>query len=89
MSLPKLPDFNDDEFEEEIEIREKVEVKEKIKIKKEVESNKNEEVGQVKGRPRIPKSEYDANGKPFLAVPNLDDVNLTNEIEKYFGREDE
>ena len=38
-------------------------------------------------RPRMPKSEYDNDGNPILTVPDLNDINLQGEIEKYFGKE--
>ena len=36
-------------------------------------------------RPKIPKSQYDAEGNPILTVPDLNDIELNNEIDKYFG----
>lgn len=37
----------------------------------------------------IPKSKYDTDGNPILLIPDLDDVNLLQEIEKYLGEEDD
>lgn len=67
MSLPRLP-----ELDEDFEIQDKEEEK-KIQKKKE--------------KPRMPKSEYDSDGNPILTVPDLNDINLQGEIEKYFGEE--
>lgn len=83
MSLPKLPDFNDEFEEDEIQINKEIEVKE---VEREIEPDNDK---KLKGKPRIPKSQYDNEGNPVLLIPNLDDVNLNSEIEKYFGREEE
>lgn len=40
-------------------------------------------------RPKVPKSEYDADGNPILTIPDLNDIQLTAEIDKYFGEYDE
>lgn len=42
-----------------------------------------------KQKTKIPKSEYDEEGNPILMIPDLDDVNLNSEIEKFFGEEDD
>lgn len=34
----------------------------------------------------IPKTEYDDTGKPILAIPDLNDVDLSAEIDKFFGK---
>lgn len=36
-------------------------------------------------RPKIPKTELDSEGNPILAIPDLNDVELNAEIDKYFG----
>lgn len=80
MSLPRLPDL-DDVFEND---------KKQDKVKSSDKSSKKEkEITKEKRKTKIPKSEYDSNGKPSLAIPDLDDVNLMNEIEKYFGVEED
>lgn len=38
---------------------------------------------------KIPKSQYDEYGIPILTIPDLNDINLNDEIDKYFGKEDE
>mgnify|MGYP003621574679 FL=1 len=38
---------------------------------------------------KIPKSQYDVDGIPILTIPDLNDINLNDEIDKYFGKEDE
>jgi hypothetical protein len=38
---------------------------------------------------KIPKSQYDEDGIPILTIPDLNDINLNDEIDKYFGKEDE
>lgn len=38
-----------------------------------------------KNKPKIPKSEYDENGDPILMVPDIDDIKLSSEINRYFG----
>lgn len=48
---------------------------------------KKEEV--KKERPKVPKSQYDAEGNPILTIPDLDDVDLTSEIDRFFGKEDD
>lgn len=40
-------------------------------------------------RPKLPKSQYDEDGIPILTVPDLDDVNLVKEIDRFFGEEDD
>lgn len=51
------------------------------------ESVKGEEV-KIE-RPKLPKSQYDEDGIPILTVPDLDDVNLMEEIDRFFGEEDD
>lgn len=40
-------------------------------------------------RPKVPKSQYDEDGNPILTIPDLNDIDLNDEIDKYFGEEDE
>lgn len=76
MSLPKLPNL-DENFEANNKANKS-------------ESNKEDEASSNKEkRFKMPKSEYDVNNKPKLTIPDLDDVNLTDEIEKYLGEEGE
>lgn len=51
------------------------------------ESVKGEEIKRE--RPKLPKSQYDEDGTPILNVPDLDDVNLMGEIDRFFGEEDD
>lgn len=45
--------------------------------------------GEERKRPKLPKSQYDEDGTPILNVPDLDDVNLMGEIDRFFGEEDD
>ena len=80
MSLPKLPDLNDLEVEESPPKKERVN-------KSNIESQNLDETHEeeVNERPKIPKSQYDANGNPILLIPDLDDTELNDEIERFFG----
>ena len=51
------------------------------------DKNRENKIQKEKERPRMPKSEYDSDGNPVLTVPDLNDINLQGEIEKYFGEE--
>lgn len=80
MSLPKLPDLNSLEIEESPPKKERVN-KSNIESQNVDETNRKE----VNERPKIPKSQYDANGNPILLIPDLDDTELNDEIERFFG----
>ena len=80
MSLPKLPDLNSLEIEESPPKKERVN---KSNIESQNFDETNEE--EVNERPKIPKSQYDANGNPVLLIPDLDDTELNDEIERFFG----
>lgn len=54
----------------------------------EVNNNSHKE-SVAKKRPRIPKSRYEEDGTPVLMIPDLNDIQLTEEIEKYFGEYEE
>lgn len=77
--LPDLPDINNIDNNKKPQMEKAPEKTEKVKPK-----NKPK-----KTRPRIPKSEYDENGKPILMAPDIDDIKLTDEIDKYFGNYEE
>lgn len=47
------------------------------------------EVEDKKKKPRIPKTQYDAEGNPLLAIPDLDDIDLSSELDRFFGEEDD
>ena len=82
MKLPKLPDLPDINN---IDNNKKTQMgKTPEKTKKTEPKNKPK-----KTRPKIPKSEYDENGNPILMVPDIDDIKLTDEIDKYFGSYEE
>lgn len=49
-------------------------------------SDNNKKKDKPDKKPRIPKTEYDSEGNPVLSIPDLNDVNLNDEIDKYFGR---
>lgn len=71
--LPSLPDLDDDFFEEKPK-KSKPAKKEPKKIMK---ANRD---------PIIPKTQYDSEGNPILAIPDLDDVNLNGEIDRFFSQ---
>ena len=81
MELPKLPDL------EEIVIKkdDRVDQENRQTVQKE---SKIKNVFKKK-RPRIPKTEYDIDGDPILSIPDLNDIELTSEIDKYFGSYEE
>ena len=80
MSLPKLPDLNSLEIEESPPKKERVN-------KSNIESQNIDETHEeeVNERPKIPKSQYDDSGNPILLIPDLDDTELNDEIERFFG----
>ena len=80
MSLPKLPDLNSLEIEESPPKKERVN-------KSNIESQNLDETHEeeVNERPKIPKSQYDESGNPILLIPDLDDTELNDEIERFFG----
>lgn len=49
----------------------------------------NDEKVKKNTRPKVPKSQYDEDGNPILTIPDLNDIDLSDEIDKYFGEEDE
>lgn len=76
MKLPKLPELPSLDILDEIENNQgKGET---------LNKNANEKIENR--RPRIPKSQYDAEGKPLLMIPDINDVALNTEINKYFGK---
>lgn len=81
MKLPKLPELPNLDIVDGIENKQ-----DKIKT---LSEDVNEKKKVKKARPRIPKSEYDAEGKPVLMIPDIDDVSLNAEIDKYFGEQEE
>ena len=80
MSLPKLPDLNSLEIEESPPKKERVN-KSNIEPHQHFETHKEE----TNERPKIPKSQYDESGNPILLIPDLDDTELNDEIERFFG----
>ena len=94
MNLPSLDELGLNE-----PIKQKAEEKDKsvekpiLKEKKTQADKKTRETNQDKkeeslykenGKRRIPKSQYDENGSPILSIPDLDDVNLKKELDKFF-----
>ncbi|HHT97128.1 MAG TPA: hypothetical protein GXZ90_04450 [Clostridiales bacterium] len=75
MKLPQLPQLDLDK-ERDLD-------KKSSKIDKKFDQNKQKKAKIL--RPKIPKSQYDAEGNPILTVPDLNDIELNNEIDKYFG----
>lgn len=49
-------------------------------------SNSDEDVEKEvkKEKPKIPKSQYDSDGNPLLTIPDLDDIDLSKEIDRFF-----
>ena len=82
MSLPKLPDLNSLEIEESPKKKERVN-KSNIEPQNVDETETHKE--ETNERPKIPKSQYDDSGKPILLIPDLDDTELNDEIERFFG----
>lgn len=80
MSLPKLPDLNSLEIEESPPKKERVN---KSNIESQNVDKFHEE--ETNERPKIPKSQYDDSGNPILLIPDLDDTELNDEIERFFG----
>lgn len=58
-------------------------------IKKIMDDKAEEEANNKKKKPKIPKSQYDAEGNPILTIPDLNDVDLFSEIDRFFGEEDD
>lgn len=83
MNLPDLPDL--DNFEKPMT---KNVTQKTLKVNKEIPQN--EELSKLKKvsntRPKMPKSQYDSDGNPILTTPDLNDINLFDEIDKYFGQ---
>lgn len=99
MKLPSLDELNLDddlnEFMDEPETKKKVSKKKKTskKNKSESKSKSAEEPKEPKeykeetresGKPKIPKTRYDNEGNPVLSIPDLDDVDLTTELDRFF-----
>lgn len=59
-------------------------IEEKKKNSIEKEEKKEESLYKENGKRKIPKSQYDENGSPILSIPDLDDVNLRKELDKFF-----
>lgn len=77
--LPDLPDLP--ELSESLKLPELPEAfDEESKNKKEQKQLKH-----TKERVVIPKTEYDEDGRPKLMIPDLNDIELNLEIDKYFG----
>lgn len=45
----------------------------------------DDEYDEENDKPKVPKSKYTEDGVPILTIPDLDDVDLFDEIDKYFG----
>lgn len=70
----KLPDL--DSLDKEFKAKPKQSKPNSKVIEKETKTKKRKSI--------IPKTEYHADGTPVLAIPDLDDINLAKEIDKYF-----
>lgn len=58
--------------------------------KREKQTKKKEVIEKSSSKkPKIPKSQYDADGNPILMIPDLNDVDLINEIDRFFGAKEE
>lgn len=87
----KLPNLDDLELEMNSPINEIEEVKKKPEVKKPTKKTETKKVDKktddkIKKEPIIPKTQYDAEGNPMLAIPDLDDVDLSSEIDRFFGK---
>lgn len=86
MPLPKLPEMDDFETKPKVSGKTKPQSRsETSKPKKTLKQDSSEEKEDVIKRPKIPKTQYDADGKPILMVPDLDDIGLNAEIDRFFG----
>lgn len=91
MALPQLPEMDD------FEIKSKVSGKTKPQSRSETQKPKvslpktplnqhsPKEQEDIMKRPKIPKTQYDSDGKPVLMIPDLDDIGLNAEIDRFFG----
>lgn len=82
MKLPSL----DDNFFDDVHVPEE---KDQIARKQRKQSSpKKEEKTSTRRKSVIPKTRYDDEGKPVLAIPDLDDIDLNSEIDRFFGNKE-
>lgn len=98
MELPSLDELNLDddltEFMDKSETKEKKAAKKRTSKVKSKSKSKPENADKAKddneaetresGKLKIPKTRYDNEGNPILSIPDLDDVDLTNELDRFF-----
>lgn len=51
--------------------------------------NKEKKVKKEKRKSIIPKTEYNEEGNPVLAIPDLNDIDLNGEINRFFGNKED
>ena len=83
MRLPSLPALDDSFFED---VEEKKDSS--PKKSKESKSSKKEETKSKRRELIIPKTSYDDEGRPVLAIPDLNDIDLNSEIDRFFGKKE-
>lgn len=100
MKLPSLDELDFDESPKKEEVTAKKKEmsttlpsfgeQETPKKKKQIKKTEAKQVVEKpNGKPKIPKSQYDSDGNPILMIPDLNDVDLTNEIDRFFGAKEE
>lgn len=82
MSLPQLPNLPDLDSEKQSPPKKKAL---KSKETKKSGTKKKKEKTETKKKSIIPKTEYDSEGKPILMIPDLNDSELNDEIDRFFG----
>lgn len=86
MPLPQLPEMDDFEIKPKVSGKTKPQSRsETPKPKESLKQNSPKEKENVITRPKIPKTQYDSDGKPVLMIPDLDDIGLNAEIDRFFG----
>lgn len=82
MSLPQLPNLPDLDSEKQSPPEKKAL---KAKETKKSGTKKQKEKIKTKKKSIIPKTEYDSEGRPILMIPDLNDSELNDEIDRFFG----
>ena len=80
MKLPDLDDFDLD-FNDVEELQKDVPRKSTSEPSKSKPTPKKEKKTE---KPKLPKSQYDENGTPILTVPDIDDIDLRKELDRFF-----
>lgn len=83
-----LPDIDELDLKQETDSdsRKKETPKRRSQNNKKQEKVEHSKKESGKRKSIIPKSEYDENGNPILMIPDLNDVDLNKEINRFFGK---